>query len=82
MAKFNVSGQNSNGFYDFCSGDPDVAYLHVCDSEKPEMERFVRGGMREENEIDSLSLATNPQLNRQNGKIKYSRRSTDWLISS
>ncbi|KAL3666990.1 hypothetical protein V7S43_007935 [Phytophthora oleae] len=60
FAKFNVSGQHSNAFYDFCSGDLEVAYLRVCINEKPELEPFVKGGMRQEDEIDSLSLSTLP----------------------
>ncbi|KAE9063379.1 hypothetical protein PF010_g29013 [Phytophthora fragariae] len=59
-AKFFVSGQNSDEFYDFCSGDLDVAYLRVCVVEKPELETFVRGGMHEEDKIDSLSVTALP----------------------
>ncbi|KAE9017753.1 hypothetical protein PR002_g13303 [Phytophthora rubi] len=58
--KFFVSGQNSEEFYNFCSGDLDVAYLRVCVTEKPELEAFVRGGMHEQDEIDSLGLAALP----------------------
>ncbi|EGZ15962.1 hypothetical protein PHYSODRAFT_316085 [Phytophthora sojae] len=59
-AKFFVSGQNSEEFYNFCSGDLDVAFLRVCVAEKPELEAFVRGGMHEQDEIDSLGLAALP----------------------
>ncbi|KAG1698361.1 hypothetical protein DVH05_014864 [Phytophthora capsici] len=56
LARFNVSGQNSNEFYDFCDANLEVLYLRVCTSVKPNLMEFVSGGMHEEDEIDSLNM--------------------------
>ncbi|POM62455.1 hypothetical protein PHPALM_28396 [Phytophthora palmivora] len=51
-AKFYVSGQNSEDFYEFCDGNLDAACLEICTIVKPELAAFVRG----EDEIDSMNL--------------------------
>ncbi|KAI9985620.1 hypothetical protein PInf_005005 [Phytophthora infestans] len=56
FSKFDVSGQNSNDFYEFCDGSLDAAYVKVCIKQKPELESYVKGGMHEEDEIDSMNL--------------------------
>ncbi|ETP16251.1 hypothetical protein F441_09140 [Phytophthora nicotianae CJ01A1] len=56
LARFNVSGQNSNEFYDFCDANLEVLYLRVCTGVKPELMDFVSGGMHEEDKIDSLNM--------------------------
>ncbi|ETI56718.1 hypothetical protein F443_00852 [Phytophthora nicotianae P1569] len=56
LARFVVSGQNSNEFYDFCDANLEVLYLRVCTGVKPELMDFVSGGMHEEDEIDSLNM--------------------------
>ncbi|OWY95935.1 hypothetical protein PHMEG_00033924 [Phytophthora megakarya] len=55
-SRFYVSGQNSNEFFNFCDGILDVVYLKTCIKIKPELEEYIRGGMRKEDEIDSLDL--------------------------
>ncbi|POM65032.1 Hypothetical protein PHPALM_19339, partial [Phytophthora palmivora] len=55
-AKFYVSGQNSEDFYEFCDGNLDAAYLEICTRVKPELAAFVKGGIRPEDEIDSMNL--------------------------
>ncbi|GMF48694.1 unnamed protein product [Phytophthora fragariaefolia] len=55
-AKFYVSGQNSEDFYEFCDGNLDAAYLEICTRVKPELAAFVKGGIHPEDEIDSMNL--------------------------
>ncbi|ETK88718.1 hypothetical protein L915_07067 [Phytophthora nicotianae] len=55
LARFNVSGQSSNEFNDFCNANLEVLYLRVCTGVKPELMDFVSGGMHEGDEIDSLT---------------------------
>ncbi|KAJ8576561.1 hypothetical protein ON010_g2653 [Phytophthora cinnamomi] len=55
-AKFFVSGQNSEEFFNFCEGNLRVLYLKACLDIKPELKDYVRGGMRQEDEVDSLNL--------------------------
>ncbi|KAG3086006.1 hypothetical protein PI124_g18367 [Phytophthora idaei] len=54
--KFYVSGQNSNGFFDFCDGNLDAAYVRVCLKDKRELVAYVNGGMLAQDEIDSMNL--------------------------
>ncbi|KAG1684911.1 hypothetical protein DVH05_010177 [Phytophthora capsici] len=86
-AKFYVSGQNSNEFYNFCEGKLDVVHLKACLQVKPELEEYVRGGMREEDEIDSLGLCggktkrlTSTSSKWQDGLLKTVNRLADIVI--
>ncbi|KAF1780849.1 hypothetical protein GQ600_3541 [Phytophthora cactorum] len=54
--KFYVSGQNSNGFFDFCDGNLDAAYVSLCLKDKTELVAYVNGGMLAQDEIDSMNL--------------------------
>ncbi|KAF1777640.1 SAP domain [Phytophthora cactorum] len=55
-AKFYVSGQNSDDFYDYCDGNWGAVYLRVCTKVKPELAAFVYGGMYADDEVDSMNL--------------------------
>ncbi|KUF86473.1 hypothetical protein AM587_10007099 [Phytophthora nicotianae] len=44
FSKFDVSGQNSNDFYEFCNGSLVAAYVKVCIKQKPALESYVKGG--------------------------------------
>ncbi|KUF85475.1 hypothetical protein AM587_10000609 [Phytophthora nicotianae] len=72
FSKFDVSGQNSNDFYEFCDGSLDAAYVKVCIKQKPELESYVKGGMHEEDEIDSMNLKRSSKGDRS------LRKSTKW----
>lgn len=72
FSKFDVSGQNSNDFYEFCDGSLDAAYVKVCIKQKPELESYVKGGMHEEDEIDSMNLK------RSSNGDRSSRKSAKW----
>ncbi|KAG6975406.1 hypothetical protein JG688_00002409 [Phytophthora aleatoria] len=56
-AKFFVSGQNSDEFYDCCDGNLDAVYLKICTRVKPELAGFINGVMHPEDEMDSMNLA-------------------------
>ncbi|KAE8982678.1 hypothetical protein PR003_g17444 [Phytophthora rubi] len=88
-AKFFVSGQNSEEFFNFCEGSLDVLYLKACLDIKLELRDYVRGGMRQEDEVDSLdpqnsshSTTTGRASKWQDGILKTINRLADIVAGS
>ena len=55
LARYTQSGTHESDFFGFCDGNLDVMYLRECLNVKPNLTEFVRGGMFERDEFDSLS---------------------------
>jgi hypothetical protein len=53
LVKFTRLGTHESDFFEFCDGNLDVAYLHVCLQVKPNLTSFVEGGFLPGDELDT-----------------------------